>query len=40
MYAQRIDRFGALGNAEPVFTRIKDVAGDQGGFIRLQWKAS
>lgn len=39
-YAQRIDRFGALGNAEPVVTSVKDVAADQGGQIRIQWKAS
>ena len=38
--AQRIDRFGALGNAEPILTSVKDVANDQGGQIRLQWNAS
>ncbi len=40
IYAQRIDRFGQLGNAEPVITSIRDVAGDQGGSARLVWDAS
>ena len=38
--AQRIDRFGALGNAEPVLARIADVPKDQGGKVQLTWRAS
>ncbi len=37
---QRIDRFGALGNAEPAITKIADVPGDQGGHVQLTWTAS
>lgn len=40
IYAQRIDRFAALGDAAPTLTSVRDVAGDQGGFVRLQWNAS
>lgn len=40
IYAQRIDRYGALGNAEPSITAITDVKADQGGHVRLQWNAS
>lgn len=39
LYAQRIDRFGALGDVAPRFTSIRDVRGDQGGSVRLQWNA-
>ena len=39
-YAQRIDLFGQIGNAEPAITRVKDVAGDQGGKVRVDWSAS
>jgi hypothetical protein len=38
--AQRVDRFGALGNPEPAITSITDVAGDQGGHVRLAWNGS
>jgi len=40
IYAQRVDRFGALGNAEPAITGIADVVGDQGGHVRLAWSSS
>jgi hypothetical protein len=37
---QRIDRFGALGNAEPRISSIADVPHDQGGAVKLSWDAS
>jgi hypothetical protein len=40
VYAQRVDRFGALGDARPRFSSVADVAADQGGQVRLQWNAS
>jgi hypothetical protein len=40
IYAGRVDRFGALGDAAPALTRLADVPNDQGGFVSLQWKAS
>ncbi len=39
-YAQRIDGFGALGDASPAITSVQDVEGDQGGAVRLEWNAS
>lgn len=40
VYAQRVDRFGALGNAEPTITEIQDVSSDQGGQVVVEWTAS
>ena len=40
IYAQRVDAFGALGDATPRITRIADVPNDQGGQVSLQWTAS
>jgi hypothetical protein len=40
IYSQRIDRFAALGDATPHLTAVRDVRGDQGGSVRLQWNAS
>jgi hypothetical protein len=40
IYAQWVDRFGALGDASPAIAQIKDVGGDQGGHVRLTWNAS
>jgi hypothetical protein len=40
IYAQRVDRFGRLGNPEPVITKVGDVLADQGGEVSLQWTAS
>ena len=40
IYAQRVDAFGKLGNAEPVITAVSDVPNDQGGKVRLAWNAS
>jgi len=38
--ANRLDRFGALGNPEPSITKIKDVAHDQGGNVAVVWNRS
>ncbi len=35
-----VDRFGALGDVSPRLTSVRDVAGDQGGAVRLQWNAA
>lgn len=40
IYAQRVDRFGALGDATPKISKIADVPNDQGGEVSLQWTAS
>jgi hypothetical protein len=40
IYAQRIERFGRLGNPEPVITSVKDVRNDQGGVVKVSWAAS
>ncbi|HET7250170.1 MAG TPA: hypothetical protein VFI79_10015 [Gemmatimonadales bacterium] len=40
IYAQRVERFGRLGNPEPVITKASDVLADQGGEVSLQWTAS
>jgi hypothetical protein len=40
IYAQRIERFGKLGNPEPAITQVKDVTGDQGGRVKVSWAAS
>jgi hypothetical protein len=40
IYAQRIERFGQLGNPEPSIVKIKDVPNDQGGKLNIEWTAS
>lgn len=40
VYAQSIDHFGQLGDVRPALTSVRDVAGDQGGRVRLQWDRS
>lgn len=40
VYAQRIDAFGFLGDPAPFITSATDVLNDQGGWIRLAWRAS
>jgi hypothetical protein len=40
IYAQRIERYGYLGNPEPTIVRVKDVPNDQGGFVKVGWNAS
>jgi hypothetical protein len=40
LFAQHVDRFGALGDAAPHIVSIKDVPADQGGSVKLTWTAS
>ena len=40
VYAQRIERFGQLGNPEPSLVNVRDVPNDQGGKVRVSWNAS
>jgi hypothetical protein len=40
IYAQRVERYGQLGNPEPVIATVKDVPNDQGGFVKVSWDAS
>jgi hypothetical protein len=40
VYAQRIERFGKLGNPEPTIVKVRDVPNDQGGQVTLTWDAS
>jgi hypothetical protein len=40
IYAQRIERFGRLGNPEPVITSALDVPNDQGGKVKVAWSPS
>ena len=40
IYAQRVERFGQLGNPEPSIVKIKDVPNDQGGKVNIEWTAS
>ncbi|HTM57623.1 MAG TPA: T9SS type A sorting domain-containing protein [Candidatus Udaeobacter sp.] len=40
IYAQRIERFGYLGNPEPSIVNVRDVLDDQGGKVSLEWYAS
>jgi hypothetical protein len=38
--AQRLERFGHLGDPGPGITRVADVANDQGGRVQVEWTAS
>ncbi|MGH7740605.1 MAG: FlgD immunoglobulin-like domain containing protein, partial [Candidatus Eiseniibacteriota bacterium] len=40
VYAQRIARFNYLGSPEGEITAVKDVANDNGGFVKVSWNAS
>jgi FlgD Ig-like domain len=40
LFAQHVDRFGALGDASPHIVSIKDVPADQGGSVKLVWTPS
>ncbi len=40
IYAQRVARFGYLGTPEAEVISVRDVAGDQGGKVKLSWNAS
>lgn len=37
IYAQRVDRYGYLGDAAPKLVDVSDVLGDQGGQVRIDW---
>ena len=38
--AQRVERFGHLGDPAPAITRVADVPNDQGGQVQVEWTAS
>jgi len=40
LFAQRVELTGALGHPEPLLTSVRDVAGDQGGRVHVEWQAS
>lgn len=40
LYAQRIERFGRLGQPGATITSLRDIANDQGGKLRVSWNAS
>jgi hypothetical protein len=40
LYAQRIERFGKLGDPQPSIVKVRDVLNDQGGQVRVSWNAS
>jgi uncharacterized protein (DUF779 family) len=40
IYANRIDRSGYMGDPAPAMAGVKDVPNDQGGYVKVQWKAS
>jgi hypothetical protein len=40
IYAQRIEQNGFWGYPAPDITGVRDVPGDQGGYINLSWDAS
>ncbi len=40
VYAQRVEfRYGYWGHPEPIITSVADVRGDQGGKVKVNWKA-
>jgi len=40
VYAQRVERYGQIGQPEPTITSVRDVANDQGGALRVAWDRS
>lgn len=40
IYAQRVDSYGYLGHVRSDITAVRDVANDQGGRVKLSWRAS
>jgi hypothetical protein len=40
IYAQRVERYGQLGNPEPVILSVSDVRNDQGGLVKVVWSSS
>lgn len=38
LYVQRLEpKFGYWGHPEPTISAVADIAGDQGGFVRVSW---
>ncbi len=40
IYAQRVERSGYWGYPSPYIYAVRDVPGDQGGYVNLSWDAS
>ncbi len=40
VFAQRVDRFGAMGEPAPAIVSVKDAKNDQGGHLKVSWNAS
>jgi hypothetical protein len=40
IYAQRVERFGCLGDPAPDITSVADVPNDQGGHVKVTWGRS
>ncbi len=40
IYAQKVDRFGYLGDVAPCIVEVKDVMNDQGGKVTVMWNPS
>lgn len=40
IYAQRVERYGQIGQPEPTITAVRDVANDQGGALKVAWNRS
>lgn len=40
IYAQKVDRFGYLGDVAPRIVNVKDVVNDQGGKVTVSWNPS
>jgi hypothetical protein len=40
IFAQRMERNGRWGYPAPAITAVRDVPGDQGGYVNLAWDAS
>jgi predicted lipoprotein with Yx(FWY)xxD motif len=40
IYAQRVTSTGIVGSFDPAIHSIRDVPGDQGGYVNLAWDAS
>ncbi len=40
IYAQKVDRYGYLGDIRPLIQGVKDVTNDQGGKVTVTWSPS
>lgn len=40
IFAQRVERYGQLGNPEATIASVRDVPNDQGGQVKISWSAS